>query len=55
MLFVYMKCRFSLNYRELEEMMGTRGASVDRSTLQRWVKRFARLIAMCRDSTFAVV
>ena len=44
MLFVYMKCRFSLSYRELEEMMQLRGAIVDHSTLQRWVRRFARLI-----------
>ena len=44
MLFVYMKCRFSLSYRELEEMMIMRGVSVDHSTLQRWVKRFTRLI-----------
>jgi transposase-like protein len=40
MLFVYMKCRFSLSYRELEEMMSIRVANVDHSTLQRWVKRF---------------
>lgn len=39
MLFVYMKCRFSLSYRELEEMMQIRGAVVDHSTLQRWVQR----------------
>ena len=39
-----MKCRFSLSYRELEEMMIMRGVSVDHSTLQRWVKRFTRLI-----------
>lgn len=44
MLFVYMKCRFSLSYRELEEMMMIRGALVDHSTLQRWVKRFVPLI-----------
>lgn len=44
LLFVYMKCRFSLSYRELEEMMSMRGAQVDHSTLQRWVKRFSRLI-----------
>ena len=44
MLFVYMKCRFSLSYRELEEMMIMRGASVDHSTLQRWVRRFTGLI-----------
>ncbi len=40
MIFVYMKCRFSLSYRDLEEMMSMRGASVDHATLQRWVKRF---------------
>lgn len=44
MLFVYMKCRFSLSYRELEEMMMIRGAEIDHSTLQRWVKRFVSLI-----------
>jgi len=30
-----MKCRFSLSYRELEEMMIIRGANIDHSTLQR--------------------
>ena len=44
LLFVYMKCRFSLSYRELEEMMIIRGAAIDHSTLQRWVKRFVSLI-----------
>ena len=44
MLFVYMKLRFSLSYRDLEEMMQIRGAQVDHATLQRWVVRFAKLI-----------
>jgi putative transposase len=44
MLFVYMKCRFSLSYRELEEIMNIRGAKIDHSTLQRWVIRFVPLI-----------
>jgi len=44
MLFVYMKFRFTLSYRDLEEMMIIRGAFIDHSTLQRWVKCFARLI-----------
>ena len=44
MLFVYMKCRFSLSYRDLEEMMQIRGALIDHATLQRWVKRFVCLI-----------
>ena len=43
-LFVYMKCRFSLSYRDLEEMMMIRGAKIDHSTLQRWVMRFVSLI-----------
>ncbi len=30
MLFVYMKCRFSLSYRELEEMAIIRGVTIDR-------------------------
>jgi putative transposase len=45
MMFVYMKCRFSFSYRDLEEMMMMRGAMVDHSTLQRWVRSFARLIS----------
>lgn len=44
MLFVYMKCRFSLSYRDLEEMMSIRGGDIDHATLQRWVKRFVPLI-----------
>ncbi len=44
MLFVYMKCRFSLSYRDLEEIMSIRGALVDHATLQRWVMRFVPLI-----------
>lgn len=44
MLFVYMKCRFSLSYRDLEEMAGIRGAVIDHATLQRWLIRFVPLI-----------
>ena len=44
MLFVYMKCRFSLSYRDLEEMMAIRCAQIDHATLQRWVRRFVSLI-----------
>ena len=29
MLFVYMKCRFSLSYRDLEEMARIRGTTID--------------------------
>jgi hypothetical protein len=44
MLFVYMKCRFSLSYRELEEMATIRGVSIDHATIQRWVIKFVQLI-----------
>lgn len=39
-----MKCRFSLSYRDLEEMSIIRGAKIDHATLQRWVIKFAPLI-----------
>lgn len=44
MLFVYMKARLSLSYRDLEEMMHIRGADIDHSTIARWVNRFVTLI-----------
>lgn len=44
MLFVYMKCRFSLSYRELEEIASIRGAKIDHATLQRWLIKFSPLI-----------
>ncbi len=34
-------CRYSLSYRDLEEMMAERGVAVDHSTLNRWVLKFA--------------
>jgi putative transposase len=39
-----MKCRFSLSYRDLEEMMTMRGAFIDHSAVQRWVVKFVSLI-----------
>jgi len=39
-----MKCRFSLSYRDLEEMATIRGSTIDHATLQRWVVKFAWLI-----------
>lgn len=44
MMFVYMKLRFSLSYRDLEEMMSMRGASIDHSTVQRWIIKFTPLL-----------
>ena len=41
-----MKCRFSLSYRDLEEMACIRGAQIDHSTLQRWMIKFTPLIDM---------
>jgi putative transposase len=44
MLCLYMKFRFSLSYREIEELCQLRGLNIDHSTLQRWVERFASLL-----------
>jgi IS6 family transposase len=33
--------RYSLSYRDLEEMMAERGLAVDHSTIYRWVQRYA--------------
>jgi transposase-like protein len=33
--------RFSLSYRDLEELMAERGLSVDHTTVWRWVQRYA--------------
>ena len=33
-------CRYSLSYRDLEEMMAERGLSVDHSTIHRWVLQY---------------
>ena len=45
MLFVYMRLRFSLSDRDLEEMMEIRGLPADHTTIQRWVERFSSLSA----------
>ena len=46
MTFVYMKLRYSLSYRDIEEMAVIRNSeiSIDHSTLQRWVCRFSGII-----------
>ncbi len=41
---VYMKCRFALSYRDIEELCDMRGIFVDHATLQRWVIRFIPLL-----------
>ena len=42
---VWCYVRFSLSYRDIEELMLERGVSVDHSTLQRWVEKYSPLIA----------
>ncbi len=39
---VYFKFRFSLSYRDIEELMAIRGVKVDHSTIQRWVFKFSK-------------
>jgi transposase, IS6 family len=34
-------CRYGVSYRDLEQMMSERGVSVDRSTIYRWVQKYA--------------
>ena len=37
--------RFSLSYRDVEELLAERGIEVDHVTIYRWVLRFSRLLA----------
>ena len=46
---VYHKLRYSLSYREIEEILLNKGVEVDHSTLQRWVEKFSHLL----DSVFS--
>ena len=41
---VYLKLRFSLSYRDVEELLSIRGVLVDHATIQRWVYKFTPLI-----------
>jgi IS6 family transposase len=34
-------CRYGISYRDIEQMMGERGLSIDHSTIYRWVHRYA--------------
>ena len=36
--------RYPLSYRDLEEMMAERGLRIDRSTIARWVLRYAPVL-----------
>lgn len=37
---VYFKLRFTLSYRDVEELLQIRGVNVDHATIQRWVFKF---------------
>ncbi len=43
---VYFKLRFSLSYRDVEELMMIRGVSVDDATIQRWVFKFTPVMEL---------
>ena len=34
-------CRYGVSYRDLEQMMAERGATIDHTTIYRWVQRYA--------------
>lgn len=37
---IYFKIRFSLSYRDVEELMQIIGVEIDHATIQRWVFKF---------------
>src|SRR3954466_2558963 len=41
---VYFKLRFTLSYRDVEELLSIRGVCVDHATIQRWVYKFTPLL-----------
>ena len=41
---VYFKLRFSLSYRDVEELMEIRGVKLDHATIQRWVFKFTPML-----------
>ena len=47
--------RYSLSYRDLEELMAERGLSVDHSTVARWVPRYAPRIKQTDSSAPAPI
>ena len=44
MMSLYFKFRYSLSYRDIEELSKVRGLKLDHSTIQRWVEKFAALL-----------
>jgi putative transposase len=41
---VYFKLRFSLSYRDVQELMSIKGLKVYHATIQRWVFKFTPLV-----------
>jgi putative transposase len=41
---VYFKLRFTLSYRDVEEIMKMCGIAVDHATIQRWVFKFTPMV-----------
>ena len=41
---VYFKLKFTLSYRDVEELLSIRGVKVDHSTIQRWVYKFTPMM-----------
>ena len=44
LLYVRWYLRYSLSYRDLQEMMAERGLSIDHVTIWRWVQRYAPVL-----------
>lgn len=42
---VFFYVRYAVSYRDLEEILAERGVEVDHATLNRWVVKYAPLIA----------
>jgi len=54
---VYFKFRFTLSYRDIEEILKIRGVNVDHSTIQLWVYKYVPLIEASmhkRNTEFAL-
>ncbi len=41
---VYWYLRYSLSYRDVEELMNERGIYIDHSTVQRWVVKYTGML-----------
>ncbi|MCG7522339.1 IS6 family transposase [Ruegeria sp. Ofav3-42] len=47
---VYFYLRYTVSYRDLEEIMAERGVQVDHATLNRWVVKYSPMIAVSAQS-----